>query len=460
MKRFAVCFCCVVTACSLMLGSLTASAAETTSEQPGAAVETEVSGETLESGGFTYELRKSSNNNNTATIKGFSQKVYAARGNTNYNTDHKLVIPSEVEGNDGTKYTVREFKIYNWKDGKENLTFTKVTIPKTLTSIESEFSGIESLQYVDFEEGSAMTYLTYDCFKDCINLERIGIGSSDKLPGGITEIGSYTFNRCVSLKSITLPEGLTGMGSGCFEGCVSLKKIVIPAGVYVLHKCFENCTSLESVVFSTYKDGENKGKSELKILNYACFKNPAIESITIPNSVESIRESAFENTPLKGINIPESCNSIGLSAFAQTKINENGLKTPDGKSYGIAFVCKTVKIDENAFNTIEYGKVINKLSPTIAGYDNSNADTYAIEHDMNFVSLGNWNPCNVTYGGDIDSDGTTDLIDVVRLQQYVNGWRDIKVNVDACDVNGDGEVNLLDVARLKQKVNGWNVPIY
>ncbi|MBQ3969927.1 MAG: leucine-rich repeat protein, partial [Clostridia bacterium] len=216
---------------------------------------------------------------------------------------------------------------------------------------------------------------------------------------------------------------------------------------------FENCTSLKKVVLPN-----SKGYA----IGVACFRNTAIEKIEIPNGVTQIYKNAFENTPLKGINLPESCTKVGEYAFANTKLNENGLKTPDGKAYGIAFVCKTVEINKEAFNLTDgEGKPTGEqLKTTIAGYDNSNAHSYAIENDMKFVSLGDWDPCKITYHGDIDGDGQTIEQDVARLTQYVNGWKDIQINVDACDVNGDGDVNLLDVARLKQYVNGWDVPIY
>ena len=478
MKKTLACICCAALVISAAAGNLTALAAETEVTPAGAAVEIQSSGETLDSQGITYDLKKGYDGNNTARVTGFSQKVYAALGNPNYNTDHKLTIPSEVEGNDGTKYTVTEISmedsIYHisWKDGKDALTFETVIIPKTVKSIGyNSFEEIKSLKYVDIEKGSQLTKIPDSCFESCTNLIRVGVGSTGKLPEGICDLGDCAFCGCESLKSFILPASISYIDDGCFR----------------------NCTSLESVVFETYKSGENKGKSDLVKLGYMivfadggvfenctslkkvvlpnskgyeigerCFRNTAIETIEIPNCVTQIGQQAFENTPLKGINLPESCTKVGEYAFANTKLNENGLKTPDGKAYGIAFVCKTVEINKKAFNLTDgEGKPTGEqLKTTIAGYDNSNAHSYAIENDMKFVSLGDWDPCKITYHGDIDDDGQTGQQDVARLTQYVNGWKDIQINVDACDVNGDGAVNLLDVARLKQYVNGWDVPIY
>ncbi len=57
--------------------------------------------------------------------------------------------------------------------------------------------------------------------------------------------------------------------------------------------------------------------------------------------------------------------------------------------------------------------------------------------------------------GDIDSNGLTNLNDVVLLAQHVAEW-DVTVNEKAIDVNGDTIVNLNDVVTLAQYVAGWD----
>ena len=51
-------------------------------------------------------------------------------------------------------------------------------------------------------------------FQDCSGL------TSLTLPAGITEIGSYAFNGCSGLTSLTLPAGITEIGSGAFANCI------------------------------------------------------------------------------------------------------------------------------------------------------------------------------------------------------------------------------------------------
>ncbi len=249
---------------ALLLGAvpavaISASAAETTTQTAQATVQTEASGETLESGGFTFNIHIYTGK---ATITGFNQSFYAARVNTNYNTDHKLTIPAEVETSSGEKVPVTDINIYDngWKDGKESNTFTTVIIPKTVTEILSGFQGSETLEYVTFEEDSNFSQAE-NAFQDCKNLKRIGIGNTDKLPNGLKHIGNSTFSGCSSLQSITLPDELKGISSHAFQDCTSLKTISIPATVeYLYDSPFMGCTQLESVIFETYTNGENRNR--------------------------------------------------------------------------------------------------------------------------------------------------------------------------------------------------------
>ncbi|SEK27685.1 dockerin type I repeat-containing protein [Ruminococcus albus] len=55
--------------------------------------------------------------------------------------------------------------------------------------------------------------------------------------------------------------------------------------------------------------------------------------------------------------------------------------------------------------------------------------------------------------GDINSDGTVDIMDVVLLRQYLAG-KAVTVNKAVCDVNGDGSVNTNDAATLTQYITG------
>ena len=49
------------------------------------------------------------------------------------------------------------------------------------------------------------------------------------LPAGITKIGSYAFDGCSGLTSLNLPAGITKIGDGAFRGCSGLTSIYVYA---------------------------------------------------------------------------------------------------------------------------------------------------------------------------------------------------------------------------------------
>ena len=54
---------------------------------------------------------------------------------------------------------------------------------------------------------------------------------SDDYPSSITTIGSYAFESCKNIFTMTIPYGVTSFGSGAFRYCTSLKFLTIPSSV-------------------------------------------------------------------------------------------------------------------------------------------------------------------------------------------------------------------------------------
>ncbi len=93
-----------------------------------------------------------------------------------------------------------------------------------------------------------------------------------------------------------------------FYNCTSLTSITIPDSVTSIgNSAFNSCTSLTSI---TIPD------SVTRIGKYAFYDCSSLTSITIPDSVTSIGESVFSFcSSLTSITIPDSVTSIGNSAF-------------------------------------------------------------------------------------------------------------------------------------------------
>lgn len=125
----------------------------------------------------------------------------------------------------------------------------------------------------------------------------------------VKSIGSYAFNSCPLLTSVTIPHSITSIGDWAFQWSKSITSIVIPNSVTTIGTgAFENCRGLSSVVISN---------SVTSIGNYVFDFCSSLTSVIIPNSVKTIGLSAFQGCcSLTYISIPNSVTSIDWYAFS------------------------------------------------------------------------------------------------------------------------------------------------
>ena len=191
--------------------------------------------------------------------------------------------------------------------------------------------------------------------------------TSITIPDGVTSIGSSVFRGCSGLTSITIPDSVTSIGSSAFSDCSGLTSVTISDSVTSIGEgAFSSCSGLESItipfvggsiktasdtyqypfgyIFGTdsYTGGVGTAQyyygsstssttssyyhipASLKSVTvtggnilYGAFYNCSdLTSITIPDSITSIGNSAFNGcSGLTSIAIPDSVTSIGDSAF-------------------------------------------------------------------------------------------------------------------------------------------------
>ena len=238
-----------------------------------------------------------------------------------------------------------------------------LVIPNSVTTIgERAFYDCHSFGGT-LTIGNSVTTIGYDAFSECYNLTGDLV-----IPNSVTTIGSYAFNNCHSfagtlslgisvttigreafrnctnlLGDIDIPNSVTSIEIGAFANCTGFTgSLKIPSSVTSIGKgAFYNCSGLSEVNYNVtshtdislstnywydvsyyppfyYCGGHlNIGNNVVMIPANMFREADFTGTLTIPNSVISIRDYAFYNCNLLTgtLVIPNSMNTIGVNAF-------------------------------------------------------------------------------------------------------------------------------------------------
>ena len=198
-------------------------------------------------------------------------------------------------------------------------------------------------------------------FKGCASLKEA------VLTEGVSQIGEETFMDCSELISVTLPKTIQTIGNDAFANCSRLVEVYNLSGLQIKVGSSENGSiglyaidvytslaeksKLSNVDGMLYRKGDKNyvvryygTESSVvvaegtHVINRNAFEGRAIESVTLPKSLEEIGDYAFNNTALSAVVIPQRVTKIGAYAFA----NNRSLTSADISNCQIAELCDHV----------------------------------------------------------------------------------------------------------------------
>jgi hypothetical protein len=272
------------------------------------------------------------------------------------------------------------------------------------------------------------------------------------LPKTLVYIGSSAFSDCDSLVSINIPNSVTTIGEEAFFGCdslvISFTASVKKIGVWA----FNGCKGLNLIIDS------DTAKFSQDVLNHAyaqqckaaiqdgvtCVADSAlygsfISSVTIPESVVKIGNSAFERCYLQSVNL-NKVETIGSYAFAGCGLQSADLNNVTTIGSGAFAQCpltsvtlKAVKsVGDSAFydsslSSLELGSILENIGE--GAFEKTQIKTVTFPNTLLTIGKNAFHECcltNVTIPASVTSIGTKAFAE----NEYLRN-----INVDANNRN-------------------------
>ncbi|PID88187.1 MAG: hypothetical protein CSB06_01740 [Bacteroidia bacterium] len=185
------------------------------------------------------------------------------------------------------------------REAFRNCGLTSITIPNSIQVIEEQvFANCKNLTSINF--GTGVNTISSRAFFHC------GL-TTVTIPNSIHTIGDNAFDNCEKLTEVNIGSAVANIGTNLFADCEKLSAINVD-------EANTKFCSDEGVFFNKDKD---------LLITYPIGKT--LTEYTVPQSVQTIGESAFEKSSLQTINITNNVRIIGKNSFngcsALEKIN-------------------------------------------------------------------------------------------------------------------------------------------
>ena len=219
-----------------------------------------------------------------------------------------LVDPDPIQGSSGggtlIEKTIMENGTYNAvDDGADGYSTVNVEVENSYTAEDN--GKVVNNQALVTQTAYPNTITENDTY-DTTNYNSITVNVSGGGSSSVVAICTFSFSE----HQFLFEDESETIGDDVFYNLDELTSVTIPNSVTSIgNSAFQECYSLETVTFEANSSLESIGGD-------AFWYCQQLTSITIPNSVTSIGDYAFHNcSTLPSITIPSNVTSIGNSAF-------------------------------------------------------------------------------------------------------------------------------------------------
>lgn len=208
----------------------------------------------------------------------------------------------------------------------------------------------------------------YDCFRNCDKLEYVNI------PNTVQTMNNYTFKGCKSLKSLSLGTGLNSIPDYCAADCTNLKYLYLYGAQTIGEYSFKNCSSLQTITIP----------DTVRTIRRNAFENCySVFNVQLGEGLRTISSKAFANLLLLDtITYTGSVDSVSTDAFANSGSNAGGIDVVLGDNVVYANVNGFSNID---VKTITIGERFKEFAnspniPSLKEYkiNDTNANGYEV----------------------------------------------------------------------------------
>lgn len=251
----------------------------------------------------------------------------------------------------------------------------------------------ELIEKVSIQNG--LKHISRYAFDGCRNVISISF------PESLSSIGAFAFSDCISLISIDFPDSLSFIDSSAFSGCINLNIITLPDNVSIGYCAFNN---------TGYTNNASNTENGICYIDRHLY-SADIETVTgdcfIKEGTKTIANSAFSYKRITSITFPDSVTYIGESAFAFCyRLSDvsigNGVVQIDDSSFSDCESLKQIEIPNSVehigdyafFNSgltsVTIGKNVSIIGDSAFGFCNNLNTVYynGTEDEWKNISIG------------------------------------------------------------------------